>query len=140
MMVFDNILTITTTILAAWLLFLEFSTFLFVKPTLTSLEQSSQKKEYFPVVIICPEPAFNLKSLKEEDYEGVFQFQFGNTDWKLDRTSLKMKNFNFWGGKSNISQSKLYEKVALAPNSSDWISAMVKYDKDNGRAVGQQYL
>ena len=84
MMVFENILTITTAILAAWLLFLEFSTFLFVKPTLTSLEQSSQKKEYFPVVIICPEPAFNLKSLKEEDYEGVFQFQFGNTDWKLD--------------------------------------------------------
>ena len=71
-MKFENILIFTTTICAAFLLFNEFYTFHIVKPTQTSLEQSFLKNEYFPVVIVCPEPAFNMTALKEEDYRILY--------------------------------------------------------------------
>ena len=107
-MILENILIFTTTLLAAFLLFNEFYTYHIVKPTQTSMEQSLLKKEYFPVMIVCPEPAFNITALKEEEYRLLYSLWTGNTDHTFhgnlsNNTSLN----NFWGGKKNISQSKL---------------------------------
>ena len=78
-------------------------------------------EEYFPVVILCPDPAFNLSSIEEEDYEEVAALWAGNIDFELNRNSSKTMSFSFWGGKQNITQRKLIEKVTVAFNSSDWI-------------------
>lgn len=133
-----DILNVTITILAGYLLFNEFSTFLLIKPTQTSLEQSSLMKKYFPVVIICLEPAFNLAALKTEDYRDIWNLWTGNTNHTLNRNnSRKMRNFNLWGGKRNESQNQVIEKVIIGSNSSNWIDrAIVKYEKLNGRVVG----
>ena len=82
-----KVLNTTTTFLAIYLLYNEFSNFLIVKPTQTSLEQSYQKREYFPVVLACPVPAFNLTALKEEAYEDAFRLWTGNEPFTLDRNS-----------------------------------------------------
>ena len=90
-MIFGNILNFSTTILAVSLLFNKFYTFIYIKPTQTSLAQSSMKKEYFPAVIVCPEPAFNMTALKEEDYRILYNlwtalrlaFFMGYELWKV---------------------------------------------------------
>ena len=105
---FEYILYFGTTILTVYLLFNEFSNFLLVKPTQTSLEQSSLKKEYFPEMIVCP--AFNLTALRDEEYQQSFRLWTGNTLWNLDRSSLEKINLNFWGGKKNISQIELLKR------------------------------
>ena len=134
---FENVLNLTTALLAIYLLYKEFSNFLIVKPTQSSVEQSSQKTEYFPAVIACPVPAFNLTALKEEDYEQPFKLLVGHTSWSLDRTSLTMMTANLWGGKTNMSQIKLLEKVLLAFNSADWITGgWVLYEKEYDGGIG----
>ena len=130
---FEYILYFGTTILTSFLLFNEFSTFLVVKPTQTSLEQISLKKEYVPVMIVCPEPAFNLSALRDEGYETPYRFQNGNSPWNSDRKSSKKINVTFWSGKKNISQSMLLGKVANAFSTSDWISVgWVEFEKETG--------
>ena len=44
---------------------------------------------------------------------------------------------NFWGGKTNLSQVKLLERVMTAFNSADWIGqGWVMYEMDNDGAIG----
>ena len=102
----ENILNVSITVLAFYLLFNEFSTFLVIKPTQTSLEHNRLTKEYFLVIIVCPEPAFNVTALKNEGYIGKWLLWNGNVSANLNRYSKTMKSFNFWGGKKNISQNK----------------------------------
>ena len=82
-------------------------------------------------------PAFNLTALKEEAYKDAFRLWAGNVPYTLDRNSLQMMNATFWGGKQNISQIKLLEKVLIAFNSVDWIkSVWVNFERDNDKVVG----
>ena len=46
---FEHIFNLSATLLAIYLLYNEFSNFIIVRPTQTSLEQSPQKTEYFPL-------------------------------------------------------------------------------------------
>ena len=78
-----NILNILITVLAGYLLFNELSTFLIIKPTLISLEQSSLKKEYVPLILVCPEPAFNLVALENSDFKDSWLLWTGNTNGTL---------------------------------------------------------
>ena len=47
-----------------------------------------------------------------------------------------MSSFNFLGGKTNLTQSKLLAKLALAYDSSDWINCWVQYEKWKNNVVG----
>ena len=88
-------------------------------------------------MLACPVPAFNLTALKEEDYEDAFKLWTGNEPFTLDRNSFKVMNANFWGGKQNVSQIKLLEKVLIASDSVDWIkSVLVNYERDTDEVVG----
>ena len=133
---FGVILNILTTVLAVYLLFNEFLTFLIIKPTQTSLELTPLTKKYFPAVIVCPDPAFNLTALKNEDYKSEWRVFTGNTGAHFDINSRNTSNVILWGGKNNVTQKKLLEKVALADNSSAWLSSWVKYEKWNNKVVG----
>ena len=84
---FEYILYFGTTILTVYLLFNEFYNFLLVKPTQTSPEQSSLKKEYFPEMIVCPEPAFNLTALRDEEYRQSFRLWTGNILWNKRKST-----------------------------------------------------
>ena len=118
---FEHIFTLSATLLAIYLLYNEFSNFLIVRPTQTSLEQSPQKTEYFPLFIVCPAPAFNLTALKDEGYDSSYKLWHGNIPYTLHRNSLRMMSATFWGGKNNISQNMLMEKVVTAFDSTNWI-------------------
>ena len=75
--------------------------------------------------------------LRDEQYSLPFNLWTGNAPWQSERNSSKMIIVNFWGGKKNLSQRILLEKVALAFDSSKWEKqGWVKFEKGNGEIIG----
>ena len=82
-------------------------------------------------------PAFNLSALKDEGYDYSYKLWHGNIPYTLDRNSLRMMSANLWGGKNNVSQNMIMEKVVTAFNSTNWIKeGWLNYERDGGRLVG----
>ena len=64
-------------ILTFYLLYLDFSSFFFKKPTFTSFQSEKIKPQQKPDVIICPRPGYNTTALKTHGYASSFWYTMG---------------------------------------------------------------
>ena len=83
-------LKLVFTILASYLTFEEFYTFLVVKPTYTTATKRGLKPNDFPDMILCPEPAIDIEAATSRGYEGVDDYYLGfNLKHGLDQIGWK---------------------------------------------------
>ena len=61
-------------IFIAILVFQEYFTFWYIKPTSTSEEKQNMKSSNFPEILVCQTPGYDIESLKSYGYPSSFWF------------------------------------------------------------------
>ena len=59
-----NAFLLLALVLAVFVAIYDLTDILFLRPTTTSLLAEDQTKETFPILLVCPEPAYNITVLK----------------------------------------------------------------------------
>ena len=115
------LLNICCTILAIIFLLHEFYNFLFLQPTTSSTKEIHLSANIFPVVSLCPEPAFNLNNLNHHGYKGVFKYYTGNLPNPDKPRGPATETYSGWGGKGRMNQTELLKNLSTGLRVSDMV-------------------
>ena len=107
-------LKILFTILASYLIFEEFYTFLVVKPTYNTNTKRKMGTEDFPDMILCPDPPIDMAATNSKGYEGVQEYFMG-----IGPDFFKVLEHMGWIGNKSEDINKVSEDISILKSSWD---------------------
>jgi len=99
-------------VLASYWIYEEFYTYLVLKPTFTTSSKRELEYDDFPEIIVCPEPAIDVKAAKSKGYrEGIERFFYG----MLEDGNATVS----WSGNASEDVKKVYEELSILKSVED---------------------
>ena len=98
-------------VFTSFLIFLEFYTYIEVKPTYTYNMRRKLAPEDFPEILLCPEPSMDVGALNSKGYDGIGEYFHG--------LSGVWETFIGWSGNKSEDVSEVIREISTLKRIND---------------------